>query len=73
MGGPSKVPQHSNYHSFLLRIWRTNPREDWRVSIEDTATLNIEVFRNLTLFINFLHRLAGQNPALDDEERNMNA
>jgi hypothetical protein len=47
--------QPSEYHAFLLRIWRVDARQDWHASLQNTETGQRSHFRTLDELFGFLH------------------
>jgi hypothetical protein len=45
----------SEYHAFLLRIWRVDARPDWHASLQNTETGQRFHFRTLDELFGFLH------------------
>jgi hypothetical protein len=39
-----KNPQDLTYMSYMLRLWRDNPRASWRASLQNTATEQMHHF-----------------------------
>lgn len=33
-----RLSMNDEYHSYLLRLWRSEPASSWRVSVESTRT-----------------------------------
>jgi hypothetical protein len=57
----------TNYHSYLLRIWRDGPQRPWRVSMQCAATNTLHYFADTS------HLLAFLQAQMDDgEERTGN-
>jgi hypothetical protein len=51
----AKLPtQPAEYHSFLLRVWRSNPQQPWHASTQSTATGEYQHFATIELLIEFL-------------------
>ena len=50
----------SNYHSYLLRLWRENGPERmiWRASLEDVQTGELRGFENLAALLRYLEEQA---------------
>ena len=46
--------QPADYHSYLLRLWRNDPQQPWRASMQCTATGEFHHFASMEHLINFL-------------------
>lgn len=44
----------TNYHSYLLRLWRDSADQPWRASLQSTATQEITSFGDLQTLFDFL-------------------
>lgn len=50
------APRFQNYHSYLLRLWQVGV--DWRASLEDVETGELQGFSELAALIDFLEKQA---------------
>ncbi len=48
--------KHSNYHSYLLRLWQVHGNEGfgWRASLEDVQTGEMIGFQDLAALVSYL-------------------
>ena len=63
----------SDYHSYLLRLWRVrDDRQQWRASLEDVQTGEMRGFENAKALVMYLEALTAQDDpqpvALADQE-----
>ena len=56
----------STYRSYLLRLWRDNPRAPWQASLQSTATEQIYYFVDVDQMWAFLKAKLGTDP--DDQQ-----
>jgi hypothetical protein len=67
------MPDEQQYHSFLLRLWRSGPAASprWRASLEDTRTGERRGFASLAEAFAFLeqHTRPLQAPPSDERGR----
>ena len=55
-------PIQSNYHSYLLRLWRVQGNgEHWRASLEDVQTGELCGFENVKALMMYLEELTAQD------------
>ena len=47
-------PESTNYHSYLLRIWRDGPQRPWRLSMHCAATDTLHYFADTNHLVAFL-------------------
>ena len=60
-------PSQSDYHSYLLRLWRVQGDGDhWRASLEDVQTGELCGFENVKALLKYLEALTGQDLAQPD-------
>lgn len=53
-----------SYHSYLVRVWQTDPQSEWRALVESIGSGERYIFTNLAEFQHFLLQLmAPQNDA----------
>lgn len=50
----NQLEQVSNYHSFLVRLWREQPNAPWRASVQYVQTGAVIHFTDLTRLFAFL-------------------
>jgi hypothetical protein len=48
------APRPQNYHSYLLRLWQVGV--DWRASLEDVETGELQGFAGLAALIDYLEK-----------------
>lgn len=48
------MPNRSEYHSFLLRLWRVNRESPWRISLTRVGGEEQLVFRQIEDVLEFL-------------------
>ena len=48
------MPNYSEYHSFLLRLWRANQQTPWRVSLTRVGSTEQHTFARLEDAMEFL-------------------
>lgn len=48
-----QIPQ-TDYHAYLLRLWRENPSGSWRALVQDAATGERHGFAGLASLMRFL-------------------
>lgn len=41
------MSQPSDYHSYLLRMWRDNPQAAWQATLQSTATEQVHHFTSV--------------------------
>jgi hypothetical protein len=46
--------ESSDYHSYLLRIWRDSPQRPWRASMQCAATGTLHYFADMSHLVAFL-------------------
>jgi hypothetical protein len=64
----AKFPsQPADYHSFLLRLWRSDPRQPWHASMQSTATGEIQHFATLDHMIDFLYSHLSSSDSLSPQ------
>ena len=53
-------PIQSDYHSYLLRLWRVQGEEGdcWRASLEEVQTGELKGFADLAALVDYLEELA---------------
>jgi len=53
-------PRLPNYHSFLLRLWQVHGETgtDWRASLQDVETGELQGFPGLAALIDYLQKQA---------------
>jgi hypothetical protein len=58
----------TDYHSFLLRIWKTKAQNGshWHLSLENPITHELVGFQNLHAFNNYLTQLFEKTQVLSD-------
>ena len=59
----------AEYCSFLLRLWREDPRAPWRASLQSTATGERHIFADIASLLAFLQALTGRARPDDDPFR----
>lgn len=47
-------PSSSNYHAFLVRLWRDGSQAAWRASVQDAVTSQRQTFSTVEGLISFL-------------------
>jgi hypothetical protein len=54
------APHFQNYHSFLLRLWQVQVETgiDWRASLQDVDTGELQGFSGLAALIDYLEKQA---------------
>lgn len=65
----------SHYHSYLLRLWRSNPQSPWRSSVQSTASGEKHIFVDLAALFHFLNSQLAEEVAtgqVDTTEKNIN-
>ena len=52
------APSLQNYHSFLLRLWQVQGESgvDWRASLQDVETDELQGFSGLAALIDYLQK-----------------
>ncbi len=61
------------YRSYLLRLWRDNPRAPWRASLQSTATGGLEHFADIdSLFAFLVAQADALDPLQNDNEARRN-
>jgi hypothetical protein len=50
----------TDYHSYLLRIWRDGPQRPWRASMQCAATGTVHYFADITHLLAFLQAQVGE-------------
>ena len=55
MNDLAKLTDGSEYHGFLIRLWRSSTDSQWRASLQDAATGEVFVFSELESMYLFLH------------------
>ncbi len=64
MSYPAELAVGSEYHSFLLRLWRSADDAEWRASLRDVLTGEVFVFAEPESMFLFMHSRivdSGQN------------
>ena len=51
---PSMKPGATDYHAWLLRMWRESPYVPWRIALENVSTGERRGFANLEALLAFL-------------------
>lgn len=55
MSYPAELAVGSEYHSFLLRLWRSADDAEWRASLRDVLTGEVFVFAEPESMFLFMH------------------
>jgi hypothetical protein len=61
-------PSATEYHAWLLRMWRETPYTPWRIALEDTSTRERKGFVDLEALLVFLQTVSVE--AGDDRSEN---
>jgi hypothetical protein len=64
-----KPTPEPDYHAYLLRLWREQPENPWRASLEDPHTGERQSFTNLEKLVCYLEGLTWRDP---EEQSNQN-
>ena len=61
-----QIPQ-TDYHAYLLRLWRESPGGPWRALLQDAATGERHGFAGLIAVVRFLETQMEEYPPLASE------
>jgi hypothetical protein len=60
----------SNYHAWLLRLWRETPDAPWRIALENVNTGERKGFADLATLTVYLQAIsAGQESTLTSDQK----
>lgn len=59
----------SDYHVYLLRLWRDDEATPWRIQAEAPHTGEVLAFADLESLFIFLKRLTGRDPFPTEDDR----
>lgn len=60
--------QPNQYHSYLLRLWRSNAQSPWRSSVQCTASGEKQIFADLAALFNFIHTQLAEEASAGEAE-----
>jgi hypothetical protein len=60
--------ESTDYHSYLLRIWRDGPQRPWRASMQCATTDTLHYFADMSHLIAFLKAQTGDMDELASHE-----
>jgi hypothetical protein len=59
-------PEPTNYHAYLLRLWRDGSQQPWRASLHCSTTDVLHHFADVSHLIAFLQDQMGEGNAPDE-------
>lgn len=60
---------HSDYHVYLLRLWRDDESTPWRIQVEEPHTGGMLAFPDLESLFAFLRRQTGREASHTEDDR----
>lgn len=67
---PPMNPNATEYHAWLLRMWRESPYTPWRIALENVSTSERKGFADLETLLAYLQTIHADNESqlsLDDK------
>lgn len=62
-------PSATEYHAWLLRMWRETPYAPWRIALEDVSSSERKGFADLEALLAFLQTVSVREAGDDSENK----